>query len=80
MNYLKKLDGRTTDYNLYLEIVNNKWKVKLVRIYLDYLFKTNKVSWEEKERLKSIFKVENNDSGEDEYKINPNELIEKLLK
>jgi len=79
MNYLKKLAGKVIDYNLYLEIVDNKWKVKLVRIYLDYLFKTNKISWEEKERLKSIFKVKkNNDSG-DEYKIDAENLVERAV-
>lgn len=39
MNYLKKLSGKTVNYDLYLEICDNKWKVKLIRIYLDYLYK-----------------------------------------
>jgi len=78
MRYLKKLNGRVIDYNLYLEIVNNKWMVKLVRIYLDYLYKLDRISWEEKERLKAIFKVKKSDEG-DEYKINAENLVEATI-
>ena len=69
MNYLRKLAGKAINYDLYLEICDNRWMVKLVRIYLDYLEKTGRISWEEKERLKSIFRVKKSDSDEDEYKI-----------
>ncbi|RLG77626.1 MAG: hypothetical protein DRO12_01805, partial [Thermoprotei archaeon] len=81
MNYLKKLSGKTVNYDLYLEICDNKWKVKLIRIYLDYLYKVGRISWEEKERLKSIFKVKNSsNSGEDdEYEIDEHELIDRML-
>jgi len=79
MNYLKKLNGKVIDYNLYLEIAGNKWKVKLVRLYLDYLYKTGRVSWEEKERLKSIFKVKKNNDGNDEYKIDVDNLVERTI-
>jgi len=80
MNYLKKLNGKTINYNLYLEIVGNKWKVKLVRLYLDYLYKIGRLSWEEKERLKSIFKVKKNSDREgDEYKIETEGLIERTI-
>jgi len=81
MNYLKKLNGKTINYNLYLEIVGNKWKVKLVRIFLDYLFKTGKITWEEKEKLKSIFKVKKNNSnaGLNEYKVDVDGLIERTI-
>jgi len=44
MNYLKKLSGKTVNYDLYLEICDNKWKVKLTRIYLDYLYKVGRIS------------------------------------
>jgi len=81
MNYLRKLSGKTVNYDLYLEICDNKWKVKLIRIYLDYLYKVGRISWEEKERLKSIFKVKNSsNSGEDdEYEIDEHELIDRML-
>jgi len=74
MNYLKKLDGETINYDLYLKICDNKWKVKLVRVYLDYLYKKGELSWEEKERLKSIFKVKEK-KNRGEYKINKVDLF-----
>ncbi len=80
LNYMRKLLGKVIDYNLYLEILNNVWKVKFVRIYLDYLYKIERISWEEKERLKSIFRIKKKYSSEedDEYMIDPFDLINKI--
>jgi len=75
---LQKLNGKTIDYNLYLEIASNKWKVKLVRIYLDYPFKVGKVNWEEG-WLKPIFKVEKGNDSYDKYKIDVGDLIERAI-
>ncbi len=75
MNYLKKLSGKIINYDLYLSIANNKWKIKTVRLYLDFLYKTNRISWEEKERLKSLFKLKSSRSDDDEYEVD----IEKLV-
>jgi len=44
VNYLKRLGGRRLDYNLYLEISNNKWIVKTVRLYIDYFVKVGKIN------------------------------------
>ena len=79
MNYLKKLSGQNIDYNLYLKILDNKWKVKLVRVYLDYLYKTGKISWEELQKLKDIFKVKKNNNGDDEYPLDVDNLLDKYL-
>ncbi len=80
LNYMRKLSGKIIDYNLYLEILNNVWKVKLVRIYLDYLYKIGRISWEEKERLKSIFRIKKKYSSDrdDDYIIDPFNLIKKV--
>ncbi|MEM4619841.1 MAG: integrase [Desulfurococcaceae archaeon] len=76
LNYLKKLEGRVLDYNLYLEISSNRWMVKCVRLYIDYLEKVGVISEEESEKLKKIFKVKNKS-----YVINPYNLdVEKLIK
>jgi len=79
MNYLRKLSGRAINYDLYLDISGNKWMVKLVRIYLDYLFKIGRISWEEKEKLKSIFKVKKSNEGDDEYRFDAEGLIEAAI-
>ncbi len=77
MNYLRKLDGEVINYDLYLRILDNKWKVKLVRIYLDFLEKNNKIFLEERDRLKSIFKVKKKERDDDEYYINVYDLVDK---
>ncbi|MEM4619998.1 MAG: integrase [Desulfurococcaceae archaeon] len=76
INYLKRLEGKVLDYNLYLEISNNRWMVKTIRLYIDYLEKVGVLSEEEGERLRKIFKVKNNN-----YVIKPYNLdVEKLVK
>jgi len=77
MNYLRKLDGEVINYDLYLRILNNKWKVKTVRLFLDYLYKTGRIGWEELQKLKSIFKVKRNSNGGDEYPLDVYDLIDK---
>ncbi|MEM4620234.1 MAG: integrase, partial [Desulfurococcaceae archaeon] len=76
LNYLKKLEGRVLDYNLYLEISNNRWMVKCVRLYVDYLEKIGKITEEEGERLRRIFKVKNKNQEIKPYNLD----IEKLIK
>ncbi len=44
MRYLRKLDSKTVNYGLYLEISNNKWMIKTVRLFLDYLYKRGEIS------------------------------------
>jgi len=80
MNYLKKLAGRPINEDLYHEISGNSWKVKLVRIYIDYLYKNGRISFEEKERLKSIFKLKNHGALVTEYAVDANDLVAKVLK
>ena len=53
LNYLKKLNGKTINYGLYLEISHSKWLVKTVRLFLDYIYKCGEISWEELQKLKS---------------------------
>ena len=74
MNYLRKLNGKTINYDLYLEISGNKWMIKCIRLYLDYLYKRNEISWEELQKLKSIFKVKKR-SNISNHKINEEELV-----
>ena len=50
----------------------------MIRIYLDYLYKKGKISWEEKEKLKSIFRIKNRDNR-DEYEIDEIKVIHKNL-
>jgi len=57
LNYLKKLENEVMDYSLYLRIAHHKWMVKAVRLYIDYLFKAEKITAEEYQKLRSIFKV-----------------------
>jgi len=57
LNYLRKVENEVLDYRLYLHIANHKWLVKTVRLYLDYLYKSEKISAEEYQKLRSIFKV-----------------------
>lgn len=51
MNYLKRLNGRNLDCNLCLEISSNKWMVKTIRLYIDYLIKSRKLLEEDGEKL-----------------------------
>jgi len=74
LNYLRKLDGKVVDYTLYLEISHNKWMVKCVRLYLDYLHKRGEISFEDYQRLKSIFKVRKKVTV-NSYRINEEDLI-----
>ena len=50
----------------------------MIRIYLDYFYKKGKISWEEKEKLKSIFRIKNRDNR-DEYEIDEIKVIHKNL-
>ena len=78
MRYLKKLAGKVINYDLYLEISNNKWMVKLVRLYLDYLYKINRISLEELQRLKGIFKLKSTKEVK-WHEVNAEDLISKVL-
>ncbi|MEM1672982.1 MAG: integrase [Archaeoglobaceae archaeon] len=78
LNYIKKLEGRTIDYNLYLEISNSKWMVKSVRLYIDYLEKTGMISEEEGERLRKIFKVKNKNYEIKPYNFDMEKLIQRI--
>ena len=51
----------------------------MIRIYLDYFYKKGKISWEEKEKLKSIFRIKNRDNR-DEYEIDEIKLFTKIFK
>ena len=75
MNYLRKMEGKTVNYDLYLKISSNKWMVKAVRIYLDYLFKRNEIDWGELQRLKSVFKVRTVRQVNN-HRVNPEDLVE----
>ncbi len=77
MRYLRKLDGKVINYDLYLEISNNKWLVKCIRLYLDYLYKKNEISWEELQKLKSIFRIKKRTSINN-HRIDEEGLIESL--
>jgi len=77
LNYLRKLDGKVVDNTLYLEISHNKWAVKCVRLYLDYLYKRGELPWEDYQKLKDIFKVKKR-VGINNCKINEEELITAL--
>jgi len=77
MRYLKKLDNKVINYDLYLEISNNKWLVKTIRLYLDYLYKRGEISWEDYQKMKSIFKVKKN-NGFNNHKVDPEDLVEVL--
>ena len=74
MRYLRKLDGKTINYDLYLSISHNKWLTKTVRLYLDYLYKTGNISWEDYQKMKEIFKVRKN-NGFNNHKVDPDELV-----
>ena len=74
MNYLQKLNGKVINYDLYLEVSHNKWMIKCIRLYLDYLYKRGEISWEELQKLKSIFKVKKRKIVKD-HKINEEKLI-----
>jgi len=43
MNYLRKFNGKVINYDPYLEVSSNKWLVKTIRLYLDYLYKIRRV-------------------------------------
>jgi len=57
LNYLRKIENEALDYNLYLRIAHSKWMVKAVRLYIDYLYKMERITAEEYQKLKFIFKV-----------------------
>ena len=77
MRYLRKLDNKTINYDLYLSISHNKWLTKTVRLYLDYLYKRGEISWEDYQKMKGIFKVRKNHNFNNHH-INTEELIEVL--
>ncbi|MEM4618938.1 MAG: integrase [Desulfurococcaceae archaeon] len=80
INYLKRLEGKSIDYNLYLEISNNRWMVKCVRLYIDYLEKIGMLSEEEGERLRRIFKVKNKNYEVKPYNIDVENLVKNIHK
>lgn len=73
-SYIKKLDGREISYDLYLEIAGNKWAVKAVRVYLDYLYRTGRLSREDLHYWKEIFKVKNKNEIKN-YSVDVEKLI-----
>ncbi len=76
-NYIKRLEGREISYDLYLEIANNKWAVKAIRIYLTYLYRTGRISREELSYWKEIFKVKNKNEVIN-YVLGENTLIDAI--
>ena len=77
LNYLKKLNGKVINYDLYLRVSHNKWLVKTIRLYLDYLYKKEEISFEDYQKLKSIFKVKKR-SVVTNHKIYEEDLITAL--
>jgi len=73
LRYLRKLDSKVVSYDLYLEISSNKWFIKIVRLYLDYLYKKGELLWRKLQKLKSIFKVRK--TTIDSQKIDEEELV-----
>lgn len=74
MNYLRRLDGKELSYQLYLEINKNKWFVKTIRLYVEYLYKKGEISWEEYNRYLHIFKLRSDE------KVNTEEIdVEELI-
>jgi len=73
LNYLKKLENEVLEYSLYLKIANHRWMVKAVRLYIDYLYRTERITAEEYQRLRSIFKVKQRRS------VNPAKIDEEEL-
>jgi len=74
LNYLRKIENEALDYNLYLRIAHSKWMVKAVRLYIDHLYKAEKISYEEYQKLRSIFKVKKVEAVKP-AKIDEGELI-----
>ena len=66
MNYLRKLDGKELNYKLYLQVSNNKWFIKTVRLYVEYLYKNKELTWEEYNRYLFIFRVKSEDNVNNE--------------